>query len=258
MIAPDPASWLHRNLDGIEGWLRLLARSSESGELIEREGITALLNPACPERSVFNSVVPRLPAALARHRDALAEIYAGGGCAWTTWLPDADRASALALRAAGHRLDGEPRAMGMTLDEVEAPDLAGIEWEAGAPTELMCSISDHAYGWAEGTWLRGMGAGYVGHVYIASIDGRPASTATAVDVGDDCVVTCVATIPEARSRGLASRLILRSLVDARERGCATTTLQASGAGAPVYERLGYRDFGALQMWEYRPPHLADA
>jgi GNAT superfamily N-acetyltransferase len=78
-----------------------------------------------------------------------------------------------------------------------------------------------------------------------------------VEVGDDCLIACVATVSEARGKGLASRLILQALVDARERGCTTTTLQASRAGAPVYERLGYRDYGALQMWEHRPPELAD-
>jgi GNAT superfamily N-acetyltransferase len=254
----DPAAWLERNLDGIEGWFRLIAASSESAELIERDGLTALINPACPERSLFNSVVARSPGAIARHRAELARLYAEGGCAWTTWLPEADRDSAAALRGAGHLLDGEPRAMGVTLDEVEPPDLAGVDWDEGASTELMCSISDRAYGWVEGTWLRGMGAGDVGRVYVARIDGRPASTATAVDVGDDCVITCVATIEEARGRGLASNLILQALADARERGRATTTLQASRAGAPVYERLGYRDFGSLQMWELRPPELADA
>jgi GNAT superfamily N-acetyltransferase len=252
-----PASWLQRNLDGIEAWLRLIARSSESAELIEREGITAVVNPDCPERSIFNSVVSRVPGALAGHRDDLGRIYAEAGCAWTTWLPEGDRSAAETLRAAGHRLDGEPLAMGMALSDVQAPDLAGIEWEAGGSTELMCSINDRAYGWPEGTWLRGMGSGDVGRVYSASIDGRPASTAAAVEVGDDCLIACVATVSEARGKGLASRLILQALVDARERGCTTTTLQASRAGAPVYERLGYRDYGALQMWEHRPPELAD-
>jgi hypothetical protein len=43
----------------------------------------------------------------------------------------------------------------------------------------------------------------------------------------------------------------QALHDARDRGRKTTTLQATKAGAPIYERLGYHDFGALQMWERR-------
>jgi hypothetical protein len=43
----------------------------------------------------------------------------------------------------------------------------------------------------------------------------------------------------------------RALWDAAGRGCETSTLQATKLGRPVYERVGYEDFGALQMWEYR-------
>jgi len=42
-----------------------------------------------------------------------------------------------------------------------------------------------------------------------------------------------------------------ALAAARERGQSTTTLIASGAGRPVYERLGYRPLGAIEMWERR-------
>jgi len=43
----------------------------------------------------------------------------------------------------------------------------------------------------------------------------------------------------------------RALLDARERGCTTTSLQATKMGQPVYDRLGYRDLGPIQMWERR-------
>jgi hypothetical protein len=43
----------------------------------------------------------------------------------------------------------------------------------------------------------------------------------------------------------------RALADGRERGCEVTTLQATKLGRPVYERLGYRGFGTIEMWERR-------
>jgi hypothetical protein len=43
----------------------------------------------------------------------------------------------------------------------------------------------------------------------------------------------------------------RALADAQDRGRLTTTLVATKLGRPVYERLGYRDFGAIEMWERR-------
>jgi hypothetical protein len=41
------------------------------------------------------------------------------------------------------------------------------------------------------------------------------------------------------------------LLDARERGCETTSLQATQMGLPVYRRLGYRELGVIEMWERR-------
>ena len=34
-------------------------------------------------------------------------------------------------------------------------------------------------------------------------------------------------------------------------GIATASLQASGAGAPLYERLGFIDVGFIELWERR-------
>jgi hypothetical protein len=42
-----------------------------------------------------------------------------------------------------------------------------------------------------------------------------------------------------------------ALLDARERGCTTTSLQATKAGYPVYAGLGFRDLGPIDMWELR-------
>jgi predicted acetyltransferase len=64
-------------------------------------------------------------------------------------------------------------------------------------------------------------------------------------------VTLVATIPEARGRGLAGTLLGHALADARERGLETSSLVATKAGRPLYERLGYRGVGAVEMWERR-------
>ena len=69
--------------------------------------------------------------------------------------------------------------------------------------------------------------------------------------GEDAIVAWVATLPEARGRGVSGRLLARALRDARDAGLETTTLQATKLGAPVYSRLGYRDYGAVHMWERR-------
>src|SRR4051794_32091203 len=71
------------------------------------------------------------------------------------------------------------------------------------------------------------------------------------DCDGDAGVMFVATLPEARGRGLAGGLLAVALVEARDRGCDISTLQATKMGEPVYARLGYQRLGAIQMWEKR-------
>jgi len=250
----DDAGWRRRNLKTLATFNRLVSESVETTRLIERDGLLAIVSPAVPERSLFNDVIYEEPESLVRHREELAAIYADQACAWTVWVPEEDRASATLLETAGHVLDAQPRAMGMDIDGLEPPDLSAVQWSVGNEAELMCTINDRAYGYESGTWRRGMGTDLGdSYVYLASDGDEALSSVMTFDSGEDCGVFCVATLPEARGRGLASALLLQALVDARERGRRTTTLQATRAGAPVYERLGYRDFGALQMWEWREP-----
>jgi GNAT superfamily N-acetyltransferase len=85
--------------------------------------------------------------------------------------------------------------------------------------------------------------------------GRSPNGAASVvhDDGDNCEFWIAATIPEAQGRGLLSGLLHRALLDARDRGCTTSTTQATKMGEPVYARLGYRKFGTIEMWERRTP-----
>jgi GNAT superfamily N-acetyltransferase len=247
----DRADWLALNLRGMADTFAAFARSA-GANLIERDGVTAIVNPAVPERSVFNSVIYSDRDALAAVYSDLAEAYAGGSCAWTVWVPEEDRATASLLAGAGHHLDAEPRAMGASLSAFAEPDMSELDWTSEADIEDAGALNDDAYGYPRGTWLRGMGTAPEGLLtYLARIDGEPVSTAAVRYVDGDCPVWNVATTHAARGRGLASRLLVQALADARAAGCETTTLQATKLGAPVYRGVGYDDFGALQMWEHR-------
>ena len=75
----------------------------------------------------------------------------------------------------------------------------------------------------------------------------------ASDHEGNCEIDGVATVPEARRRGISGALLGHALADAADRGVDTTTLVATAAGRPVYERLGYRALGVLELWELRRP-----
>jgi GNAT superfamily N-acetyltransferase len=82
---------------------------------------------------------------------------------------------------------------------------------------------------------------------MATIDHAPGPGAR----GPDCGIYFVATRERFRRRGLATRLMRAALAEARERGCATSSLQASGMGEPVYAAMGYEHCFRFHLYERR-------
>jgi ribosomal protein S18 acetylase RimI-like enzyme len=250
-------SWLDLNLRGMQAAFSSFARSA-GAQLLELDGVIAAVNVAARERSIFNSVVYLDPDALAAVREEVAAAYADARCSWTVWVPEHDVGTARMLEAAGHTLDAQPRAMGLELDGITEPDLSGLDWADQGDVEEMGSLNDAAYGYAPGSWIKGMGREPERmHVYLARVDGKPAATVCSRDGDGDCTIWNVATAEWARGRGLSTALMRKAIFEAARRGCPTSTLQATKLGAPIYRRCGYEDFGALGMWEFRPPELAE-
>jgi GNAT superfamily N-acetyltransferase len=247
-----PSGWHDRMYRSFSECLRVIA-AGEPRRLLEPDGICAAVNPEVPERSVFNSVLYESGEALDAALPGLARAYDEAGVrAWTVWVPEADRSSAALLDSVGHRLDASPRAMVLDLVELADPDPGDLDWDADASVEDVCRINDLAYGYERGTFARGLGsANAAWRLYRARLDGRLGAVVATLDHDGDCGVYWVATIPEARGHGLSRRLMHLALAAGRERGCDISTLQATSLGRPVYERLGYQDLGALQMWERR-------
>ena len=249
------ADWLEVVRESMEETWALMAESTEGGRVVRRDGLVAAVVPLTPERSVSNSVVYSDRDVLLASIEELARVYADAGVrAWTVWVPEHDEEAGPALEAAGHLLDASPRAMGMDLSRVERPDLVGIDWARGCDLDTVGRINDDAYGYDHPGGLRtiitGMPADRV-HSYGASVDGEVAAVMMTIDFGSDTELVWVATREATRGRGLATALLRQALWDARERGQATSTLQATSRGAPVYARVGYEDLGALDMWERR-------
>ncbi|MFN8160622.1 MAG: GNAT family N-acetyltransferase [Solirubrobacterales bacterium] len=254
----DRSDWVRLNCGALRDWIV----SVSADPPIVLDGLTAGMARAAPARSVFNSVAYDAPAALREHYEEVAAAYAEAGCAWTVWVPEDDAETAAFLEAAGHVLDAQPRAMGMDLGGVEAPDLTSLDWTDEGSWEEACSVNDGAFGLPEGTWLSGLPRPPEGaRTYLARLEGSPIGAVVGTDHpghggARDCSIWCVATLEAARGRGIATALMARALADAHGRGCATSTLQATRLGRPVYERVGYADFGSIGMWELRPPELA--
>jgi GNAT superfamily N-acetyltransferase len=237
----------------------LVAQGARDSRVLKLDGVTAALTPAAPERSVLNGVVVEDFAKLPDQLDTIAAAYdAAGVRAWTVWVPEHETAARELLAARGHKLDATPAAMLLDLAELRdprggalAPGDFSSDWDIAAAGV----VNDAAYGDTSGLFARALGGlpSGLAHMYLTRVDGKPASFVVVHDDegGGNCEFWIAATIPEARGRGLVSGLLHRALVDARDRGCTTSTTQATKMGEPVYDRLGYRKFGTIEMWERR-------
>jgi ribosomal protein S18 acetylase RimI-like enzyme len=88
-------------------------------------------------------------------------------------------------------------------------------------------------------------------VVVAKLDGVPVSSAMAVTVGALAGVYNVATLPEARGRGLGRATTLAVLHDARARGASMGVLESSEMGFSVYERIGFHHVGDFRLFTQR-------
>jgi ribosomal protein S18 acetylase RimI-like enzyme len=240
---------------GLREWIDLMGTCSVGARTLELEGVTAAIIPATPKRSIPNSVSYTDAKALVRSLDDLAAAYAEAGVeAWTVWVPEFDAEAIEALTAAGHAFDGKPAAMALDQEGFDPPEVGELDWDAEATLEELGRVNDLAYGLAE----NGFGASLTSpsdrpgvRVYQARIRGETACVTATIDQGCDLGVYLVATASEFRGRGLASRLLTAALLEARERGLKTSSLQASGMGEPVYRRMGYLAPFRLHLYERR-------
>jgi ribosomal protein S18 acetylase RimI-like enzyme len=249
----DDAELRRRRLASQRAFYRLSAPASPAGRTIELDGVTAAVIPAVPERSVFNAVTYDDSEAVIAALPGLAREYEEAGIeAWTVWVLHGDQRVADALKEAGHVLDATPEEMACLLDGAQRPDPDPLEdWTREGDIHDVATINDEAYPFEDGPFSRGWQKAPEVHLYVARVNGAPSACLLSHDHEGDCGVWAVAALTKARGRGLTTALLAHAMVDARERGCETTSLEATQLGRGVYERLGYKPLGALEMWERR-------
>jgi GNAT superfamily N-acetyltransferase len=250
----DDATLFARQLATLHAFYSVVVSGRNDSRLIHHQGLTAAVVPATPARSIFNGVVYDDEQALADALPELAETYEAAGVrAWMVWSPRERSATRERLQRSGHVLDANPAAMALELGSFERRPSNSIDLDPEPDMADVARINDAAYGYSDEAFVRAIGSVPAAsvHAYVARVDGAPAASTVTFDHGDDCYVGFVATLPPARGSGLATELMSHAVFDARERGCATATLQATTMGQPIYARLGFRDLGPIEMWERR-------
>jgi GNAT superfamily N-acetyltransferase len=251
-FSPERALELQQH--GLRDWISLLGESSPGARVHSADGITASVVPMTPERSICNSVTYDDAAALAGGLDELAKVYEGAGVvAWTVWTPEFDADAIDILEASGHVHDASPMAMSLDLASFDAPSIGDLDWDTEPDPADLGRLNDIAYGLPpEALMSPGLShPGAAATLYQARVDGQTVCILGTMDHDDDLGFYFVATHPDHRGLGLASRLMTVALLDAALRGLQSSSLQGSPMGQPVYRKLGYADDFVLRMYEFR-------
>lgn len=140
--------------------------------------------------------------------------------------------------------------------DIQALDLKAtieLDLEPDPSWHLVATINDRAHGvlepWSMAAVVQTM-HDPASHLHIARVDQAPVSALIAREHEADCYFWFVATVPDARGRGIASELMRHALRQAHHRGC-TTTLESTQMAETLYTNLGYHPLGRYTMWERR-------
>ena len=132
-------------------------------------------------------------------------------------------------------------------------DLTTANAHPNAGLRTVGRVNDLAYGNVDSRLERTLTTLQEGTLrgYRADMNGAPGAVALALHHGLDCGVSFVATVPQARRHGLATQVMRSALADAQLHGLTTITLQATELGERLYQQLGLRRLGPMELWEHR-------
>lgn len=179
---------------------------------------------------VLNNAVVLSAAAVS----AAAKVYADGEH-HALWSRDDDQDTAAALVRRGYLHSETTRPM--------LCRLAGLDHAAGPPVSTdadperiaeLNGVPPHLLRGVPGLWA------YATERYDAVLVLLPADT--------DVNVSFVWTRPAVRGCGLATAVLRAALLDARQRGAHTASLQSTPMAERLYTRLGFEPVGRWQEW----------
>ena len=88
--------------------------------------------------------------------------------------------------------------------------------------------------------------------YTGFLDEKPVATSLLQLGGGVAGIYAVATIPEARRKGIGAQVTLYPLLQARAMGYKAGVLEASEMGYPVYRALGFQEYCRITSYAWRP------
>src|ERR1700760_4346121 len=247
----DDAILRRRLWEGFADLQGLLGGHARQGSVLRRPGLLASIVPSAPASPALNAPGAVGPAAGPGALEMLAHEYAKVGVRrWAIWIDGGAHEATARLRRAGLAVASASPGMGA---EIAALATGPADPAPHAELPPVGRVNDLAYGNVDARLERTLTTLEEGLLrgYRADLNGAPAAVALALHHGSDCGVSFVATVPQARRRGLATQVMHSVLADARANGLETITLQATEQGERLYQALGLRRLGPMELWERR-------
>ena len=171
------------------------------------------------------------------------------------WISPATRPENLAEILASHGLQKTYESTGMTI-ALDAP--LPLTMPEGFTIERVTDLSDWERVFIEafrrpesdrGLWkdtYARLGDAWV-H-FVGSLNGTPVATTSLLPCGELVGVYHVATVPDARGRGIGGAITTFALQYAQERGATHGALQSSAMGLHVYRAIGFEVVCPLTLY----------
>ncbi len=205
----------------------------------------------------------------AKIEDAMA-VFKAIGAPMTWWTGPATRPADLGKHLQEHGLQHEYDFAGMAIDlltlgDAQPPARLAIEPVRSAQSlRRWCDVLTRGFGmpalvgdaYLDMFVRTGLGEELPWRWYLGLLEGEPVATSMLALSAGVAGIYYVATLPEARGRGIGTAMSLRPLLDAREMGYRAGILRSSEMGAGVYRRLGFREYCKIGRYVWsggRPP-----
>lgn len=164
-------------------------------------------------------------------------------------LPAAADRAGLSLWLSGFGMSGDF----LPIPEPNHPSLRFVRVTTEDELLAYADLNSRAYGMpfeagrdglcGSALWKSGM------YTYLGLEDGIPVSAAATVETNGCLLLALVATAPEAQRKGYGEATVRKALFEgAKATGLTRTVLHATMAGAPVYERVGYRKVATIRFY----------
>ena len=153
-----------------------------------------------------------------------------------------------------------------------AVDLANMNESLPAPSDVSIQIAQDEVAWQQ--WIRTMAIGFevpasadfvvkgwqdflciadpkTTMAYLGFLNGKPVATSLLFLAAGVAGIYAVATVPEARRKGIGTLLTRYPLIQARSKGYKIGILQSSGMGRGVYRSLGFQEYCEIVSYRWQ-------